>query len=127
MERPIRTIIDQQRPVTTGPDTTVRTAAQLMKQHRVGALLVVDNERLAGIFTERDAVFRVLAEKRDPDSTRLRDVMTRNPRTIGPDVLAAEAVLMIEQHAINGLLVLDASGGLAGALNVHDLLRAGVM
>ena len=53
--------------------------------------------------------------------------MTRDPRSIGAGELAAEAVLMMEKHAINGLLVLDESGRLAGALNVHDLLRAGVM
>jgi arabinose-5-phosphate isomerase len=57
----------------------------------------------------------------------MADVMTRGPRAIGPNELAAEAVLMMEQHSINGLLVLDKSGYLVGALNVHDLLRAGVM
>ena len=50
-----------------------------------------------------------------------------DPRSIGPGELAAEAVLMMEKHSINGLLVLDESGRLVGALNVHDLLRAGVM
>ena len=57
----------------------------------------------------------------------MADVMTRDPRTIGPTELAAEAVLMMEKHAVNGLLVLDDGGRLVGALNVHDLLRAGVM
>jgi arabinose-5-phosphate isomerase len=53
--------------------------------------------------------------------------MTRGCRTIGQQELAAEAVLMMEKHAINGLLVLDDQGTLIGALNVHDLLRAGVV
>ena len=57
----------------------------------------------------------------------MADVMTRGPRSIGPQELAAEAVLMMERHAVNGLLVRDADGVLVGALNVHDLLRAGVM
>jgi arabinose-5-phosphate isomerase len=57
----------------------------------------------------------------------MADVMTRNPRSIGPGELAAEAVLMMEKHSVNGLLVLDGAGRLVGALNVHDLLRAGVM
>ena len=60
-------------------------------------------------------------------STTMADVMTSGPRSIGPGELAAEAVLMMEKHAVNGLLVLDESGRLVGALNVHDLLRAGVM
>jgi arabinose-5-phosphate isomerase len=57
----------------------------------------------------------------------MADVMTRGSRSIGPHELAAEAVLMMEKHSINGLLVRDAGGVLIGALNVHDLLRAGVM
>jgi arabinose-5-phosphate isomerase len=57
----------------------------------------------------------------------MADVMTRSPHSIGPNELAAEAVLMMEKHSINGLLVLEDGGRLVGALNVHDLLRAGVM
>ena len=53
--------------------------------------------------------------------------MTHNPLTIGPDKLAAEAVQMMDQHKINGLLVVDTNGRLVGALNMHDLLRAGVV
>jgi len=84
-DRPVRAIIENQRPVTTDSDITVAAAARLMKLHRIGALLVVDGGRLAGIFTERDALFRVIAEGRDPSATRISEVMTRNPRTIEPD------------------------------------------
>jgi len=84
-DRPIRTIIEDQRPVTANSDITVAAAAQLMKHHGIGAILIVDNERLAGIFTERDALFRVIAEGRDPKATRVAEVMTSNPRTIDPD------------------------------------------
>ncbi len=84
-QRAIRAIIGDQNPVTTSSDITVAAAAQLMKQNRIGALLVVDGGRLAGIFTERDALFRVVAEGRDPSATRISEVMTRNPRTIEPD------------------------------------------
>ncbi len=84
-QRAIRAIIGDQNPVTTSSDITVAAAARLMKQNRIGALLVVDGGRLAGIFTERDALFRVVAEGRDPSVTRISEVMTRNPRTIEPD------------------------------------------
>jgi CBS domain-containing protein len=84
-DRPIRTIIEDQRPVTANSDITVAAAAQLMKRHRIGAILIVDNDRLAGIFTERDALFRVIAEGRDPKATRVAEVMTSNPRTIDPE------------------------------------------
>ncbi len=84
-DRPIRSIIEDQRPVTANSDITVLAAAQLMKRHRIGAILIVDNDRLAGIFTERDALFRVIAEGRDPKATRVAEVMTSNPRTIDPE------------------------------------------
>ncbi len=84
-QRAIRAIIGDQNPVTTSSDITVAAAALLMKQNRIGALLVVDGGRLAGIFTERDALFRVVAEGRDPSATRISEVMTRNPRTIEAD------------------------------------------
>ncbi|TMH86805.1 MAG: CBS domain-containing protein, partial [Betaproteobacteria bacterium] len=58
-ERPIRTIIGEQKPVSAGAETSVAAAAKLMKRHRIGALLVTKSGQLAGIFTERDALFRV--------------------------------------------------------------------
>jgi CBS domain-containing protein len=85
MERAVRAIIEDQRPVTAAADMTVASASRLMKQRRVGAILVLDKGRLAGIFTERDALFRVIAEGRSPDATTLAEVMTPNPRTIAPD------------------------------------------
>ena len=84
-DRPIRSIIEDQRPVTANSDITVLAAAQLMKRHRIGAILIVDHDHLAGIFTERDALFRVIAEGRDPKATRVAEVMTSNPRTIDPE------------------------------------------
>jgi len=84
-QRAIRAIIGDQEPVTTSSDITVAAAARLMKLHQIGAILVVEGGRLAGIFTERDALFRVVAEGRDPGATRISEVMTRNPRTIEPD------------------------------------------
>ncbi len=66
------------------PSASVREAARLMSENHIGALLVMDEGRLAGIFTERDALNRVLAEGRDPDSTPLSEVMTRDPVTLSP-------------------------------------------
>ena len=64
---------------------SVLAAARLMREQRIGALLVIHEGRLAGIFTERDALFRVIAEGRSPARTRIAEVMTANPRTIAPD------------------------------------------
>ena len=84
-QRPIREIIENQKPITASAGINVAEAARLMKKHRVGAILVVQGSKLKGIFTERDALFRVIAAGRDPKATKLSAVMTPNPRTIGPD------------------------------------------
>jgi arabinose-5-phosphate isomerase len=81
---------------------------------------------VVGIFTDGD-LRRALDRRVDIHKSTMADVMTRGGRSIGAHELAAEAVLMMEKHSINGLLVLDDQGVLIGALNVHDLLRAGVM
>ena len=83
--RSIRSIVTGQTPISAAKATTVVEAARLMKQQNIGALLVLDSSLLIGIFTERDALFRVLAAGRDPNATRLGDVMTAQPQTIGPD------------------------------------------
>jgi len=110
-----------------GPDTPLTEGLLEMSRKRLGLTAVVDgDDRVLGIFTDGD-LRRALDRRADIHGSRMSEVMTRNPRSIGPDELAAEAVLMMEKHAVNGLLVLDNSGRLVGALNVHDLLRAGVM
>jgi arabinose-5-phosphate isomerase len=110
-----------------GPDTALTEGLLEMSRKRLGLTAVVDaDDRVLGIFTDGD-LRRTLDRRIDIHGSRMADVMTRSPRSIGPDELAAEAVLLMEKHAVNGLLVLDASGRLVGALNVHDLLRAGVM
>jgi arabinose-5-phosphate isomerase len=109
------------------PDTPLTEGLLEMSRKRLGLTAVVDgDDRVVGVFTDGD-LRRALDRRIDIQKSRMSDVMTRNPRSIGASELAAEAVLMMEKHAVNGLLVLDESGRLAGALNVHDLLRAGVM
>ena len=109
------------------PETPLTEGLLEMSRKRLGLTAVVDGaDRVVGIFTDGD-LRRALDRDLDVRSTTMADVMTSGPRSIGPGELAAEAVLMMEKHAVNGLLVLDESGRLVGALNVHDLLRAGVM
>jgi arabinose-5-phosphate isomerase len=109
------------------PETPLTEGLLEMSRKRLGLTAVVDgSDRVVGIFTDGD-LRRALDRDLDVHATTMADVMTSGPRSIGPGELAAEAVLMMEKHAVNGLLVLDESGRLVGALNVHDLLRAGVM
>jgi len=121
MQRAIRSIIEDQKPVTATAELTVCAAARLMKQHRVGAILVVEGERLAGIFTERDALFRVLAENRDPAVTRIGEVMTANPRTIEPDRPFGHALHLMYEGEFRHVPVVD-QGRPLGMVSARDAL-----
>jgi arabinose-5-phosphate isomerase len=108
---------------------TARLSDALLEMTRkgLGMTAVVDNqEKLLGIFTDGD-LRRTLDKPLDIHATPISEVMKPAPRTIGQNALAAEAVQLMEQYKINGLLVTDAQGKLVGALNMHDLLRAGVV
>lgn len=93
----------------------------------LGMTAVVDSEdRVLGIYTDGD-LRRTLDARRDLTATPIGDVMTRNVKTVGEDMLAAEAVRLMETFAITALLVVDEANRVVGAFNVHDLLQAGVV
>ncbi|MSQ92278.1 MAG: KpsF/GutQ family sugar-phosphate isomerase [Gammaproteobacteria bacterium] len=109
------------------PNTPLPEGLLEMSRKRLGMTAVVDaKQKVVGIFTDGD-LRRALDRRINIQKSRMADVMTKGGRSIAPQELAAEAVLMMEEHAINALLVEDDKGRLVGALNVHDLLRAGVM
>ena len=81
----VRSRIEGRKLLKATPETTVRRAAMLMAVKRVGAIAVMRDGQLLGIFTERDALFRVIAKGLDPEQTPLADVMTPAPHTIRPD------------------------------------------
>jgi arabinose-5-phosphate isomerase len=98
-----------------------------MTSKNLGMTAVTDEgKRLLGIFTDGD-LRRALDDRVDVRDTRMDEVMHRSCVTVGPDDMAAEAVRILEERKITGLLVVDAEQRLIGALNVHDLFRAGVM
>jgi arabinose-5-phosphate isomerase len=84
------------------------------------------SQHLLGIYTDGD-LRRTLEKRLDFSTTPISTVMSRNPRSIGPDALAVEAVQLMEQYNINQLLVVDSANILVGALNMHDLLKAKVI
>lgn len=120
-QRPVSHIIAEQTPVAGSGELTVEQAAHLMKERRVGALLVMDGNRLAGIFTERDALFRVIAEGRDPAKTRLHEVMTANPRTITPDRPFGHALHMMHEGGFRHVPVVDGERPI-GVVSARDAL-----
>ena len=98
-----------------------------ISRKRLGMTAIVDDAQcVLGIYTDGD-LRRTLEKRLDFTTTPVNTVMSRNPRTIGPDNLAAEAVQVMEQHKISQMLVVDAGNKLVGALNMHDLLRAKVI
>ena len=110
-----------------GPDAMVADGLLEMTRKGLGMTTVVDPAGLLlGVFTDGD-LRRALDRRVDVHATPMRAVLTSPCRSIGPSVLAAEAVLLMERHRITALPVVDGERRLVGALNVHDLLRAGVM
>lgn len=110
-------------------DADIPVGAGLVEMSRKGlgmTAVVDDRGRLLGIFTDGD-LRRALDHQLDVHRTHMRDVMTRDCKTIGPQELAAEAVHLMDTHKITQLLVTGPDRELVGALNVHDLFRAGVM
>ena len=109
------------------PGTSLRDAVIEMTRGRLGMTAVVDAAGLVkGVFTDGD-LRRTIEKHSDLNRLRVDDVMTRNPRTVRRETLAAEAVHVMESHKVNQVLVVDERGALVGALNMHDLFRAKVI
>ena len=110
-----------------GPDTLLREGLLEMSRKGLGMTTIVDpGGRVLGVFTDGD-LRRALDGQLDVHATRMNEVMTRGGKVARPRMLAAEAVHLMETFRITALPVVDDEGRLVGALNVHDLLRAGVM
>jgi arabinose-5-phosphate isomerase len=110
-----------------GQSATLMEGVLEMSRGRMGITAIVDDGgSVIGIFTDGD-LRRTLQKGADLNRTLLAEVMSRNPRTIGPDKLAAEAVEVMERFKVNQLLVVDEQHKLLGALNTHDLFRAKVI
>ena len=113
-------IVSQQNPLTLPPNATVRDACERMRDRRVGAVLVTDDDRhLVGIFTGRDAVCRVLAEGRSPADTKLVDVMTPEPDTMPPGRTAIDALRLMQDGGYRHVPVVD-RGRVAGIVSHGD-------
>ena len=121
VERSIRSLIENTECITCPESMTVSEAARVMRQHRIGAIVVVEGEKLIGIFTERDALFRVLADDRDLHTTRVADVMTRNPQSIGPDKPFADALKLMHVGRFRHVPVVE-HGRPVGMVSASDAM-----
>jgi CBS domain-containing protein len=121
LERTIRNIVQDQEIVTAPSKTSVADAARMMKSHKVGAILVVDDGRLVGIFTERDGLYRVIAEPRDVRKTLLSEVMTPNPQSVHPDDPFPRALHMMHAGGFRHVPVVE-NGAAIGMVSARDAL-----
>jgi CBS domain-containing protein len=118
---PVRYVMDSRRLLLAAPDMTVFEAARKMSSKGTGAVLILQDQRLIGIFTERDAVYRVIAHGRDPAVTSLADVMTRSPKTIGPEKTFGYAMMVMHENGFRHLPVVE-DGRPLGLLSARNAL-----
>ncbi|HYA94990.1 MAG TPA: CBS domain-containing protein [Terriglobales bacterium] len=106
---------------TVTAEQTVLEAARVMATHNVGAILVVRDGELAGIFSERDIMKRIVAEGRDPAHTRVADVMTANPLTVDMRESIEHCMVLMKEHSFRHLPVCDGKK-LKGIVSLRDIL-----
>lgn len=117
----IRSVMEKKKLLTAPPGTTVSQAAKLMAGKNVGAIMVVENEQLIGIFTERDALVRVIARERDTKTTPLAEVMTADPQTVDPGKSFGSALLMMYENGYRHAPVVE-NGKVIGIVSSRNAL-----
>ncbi|MDX6750050.1 CBS domain-containing protein [Geminicoccaceae bacterium 1502E] len=105
--RPVRELIERDHLVRAGPQDSVRRAAKVMAEQKCGCILVMEGELLLGVFTERDLLWRVVAEGRDVETTRLAEVMTSEVDTIAAEEPVKSAIRRMDEFGYRYLPVID--------------------
>ncbi len=117
----LRSVIQRRRLVTAAPGDWVLGVVELMTEGRIGAIPILDGEELVGIFSERDLMTRVVVPRRDPDETRISEVMTRDVVSAGPEETVAECLDKMHAAGCRHLPV-RADGRLIAMVSMRDLL-----
>jgi len=112
-------------PQTVEPGKTVVDAARIMKQEDAGVVPVTENGRLTGMVTDRDIAIRVVAERKDPKSTTVREVASTDLVTIDPEQDLDEALRLMAKHQVRRLPVVEEDGRLVGVVAQADVARQG--
>jgi CBS domain-containing protein len=114
---------ERRRPiVSVRPDTSVTEAIRLMNGENIGAVMVMEDDEIIGIFTERDALNKVLAAGIDPVSTKVSEVMTRDPYCVDPSTTVEEAMAIVTHHRVRHLPIVH-NGKLVALISSGDLTR----
>jgi CBS domain-containing protein len=107
-------------PHTVSTDATLEDAAREMKNDDIGAVLVEEDGNVAGILTDRDIVVRAIAEGRDPSSTKVGEVASRDVKTLTPDSSVEDAIKIVREHHVRRIPVVE-DGRPAGIVSIGDL------
>jgi CBS domain-containing protein len=124
MGKRVREVMTQN-PRTCDADGTVIEAARLMKQEDIGLVPIVQNDELVGTLTDRDIVLRVVAEGRDPQSTKIRDIASGDLVTLDPEQDLDEALRLMARHQVRRLPVVEEDGKIVGIVAQADVAREG--
>jgi CBS domain-containing protein len=122
---PVSTLLEQKgnQAFSISSDASVYSAIELMADKNVGGLLVIDNNRLVGIISERDYTRKVILKGRSSKDTFVREIMTPSPITINVDTSIDEAMQIMRDKGIRHVPVVDSEGHVAGVLSIRDLLN----
>jgi CBS domain-containing protein len=112
----------QRSPVTITADRNILDACQLLREKNVGCLLVEENGKLRGILTDRDIALKVTAEKRDPQGTKVGEVMSPNPTTIPVNRTLHDLTTVMHTHHVRRVPIVDSEDKVIGLVTLDDLL-----
>ncbi len=119
MRKLIPDVVNNQTLAILAPEASVAEAARLMRDRRIGAVLVTESNRLKGILTERDIAYRVVAEGRDPERMTVGEAMTPDPAVINPNATALDALQRMNDNGYRHLPILS-DGRLVGIVSRRD-------
>lgn len=113
-------------PPSVSPEASVFEAVRVMERSNVGAAAVMEAGRLVGVISERDVMLRVVGARRDAEATQVRDVMTRNVKTVKPECETDEALAVMVSNHIRHVLLVNERGDAIGLASARNLFQAQV-
>ncbi|MEO9901302.1 CBS domain-containing protein [Nisaea sp.] len=116
-------VVSKQDLSSLSPNETVLAAAKLMTRRKIGALLILDDEKLVGILSERDIAGRLVAEEKAPGETRIAEIMTPKPETIGPKASVMDALQRMQEGGFRHLPV-EEDSKIIGMVSIRDIYAA---
>ena len=123
IERTVIQSIAQSHVLTMPPDASSYAAACAMTKARCGSVLIVDGAgAMLGILTERDLMTKLLAQRRDPETTPVLEIMTHNPQSVAPDTTVSDAVLIMQRHNFRHLPIVSPDAKILGVFSLRDAM-----